>query len=397
MRKFTIGLIIFMSGWVLSWITSHYLLDKDQRLSAQNDINTPSNSVNPEQPLTVISSTMSADADNLMSLLQQKDFDAAVERFELFQLELNEVAAADAREKILSHVRLLVSRFRFNLAEQLLQRFLIAAFRDVEARFLLADVYFAELDFEAAIDQLYEARGHAFRPDMLQRITSRIQSMVTERASALKIRTDKNALLALYLHLTQLEPEYAPWFINLANAQIALDDKVAARRSLLLVSQNPDVGVQARAMLEALDSAGAGAPATETRVSETNFVGIPLQRRGNHFIVDASPAGNRNLRLLIDTGASLTMLTPEVFERAGIQYQNTGRTDVFNTANGSVRAPIYILDSLEIGDWKVNQLEVGVLALGGHSNIDGLLGMNFLRHFQFFIDQNEAMLRLSIN
>ena len=33
----------------------------------------------------------------------------------------------------------------------------------------------------------------------------------------------------------------------------------------------------------------------------------------------------------------------------------------------------------------------------GDSNIDGLLGMNFLRHFQFFIDQNEALLRLSIN
>jgi predicted aspartyl protease len=26
--------------------------------------------------------------------------------------------------------------------------------------------------------------------------------------------------------------------------------------------------------------------------------------------------------------------------------------------------------------------------------VDGLLGMNFLNHFQFFIDQNEARLRL---
>ncbi len=50
-----------------------------------------------------------------------------------------------------------------------------------------------------------------------------------------------------------------------------------------------------------------------------------------------------------------------------------------------------------MGDWQVSQLEIGVLELGGSSAIDGLLGMNFLRHFQFFIDQNEAMLRLSIN
>jgi predicted aspartyl protease len=61
-----------------------------------------------------------------------------------------------------------------------------------------------------------------------------------------------------------------------------------------------------------------------------------------------------------------------------------------------VQAPIYILDSLTVGDWGVNQLEVGVLDLNGGPDINGLLGMNFLRHFQFFIDQNEALLHLSV-
>ena len=45
----------------------------------------------------------------------------------------------------------------------------------------------------------------------------------------------------------------------------------------------------------------------------------------------------------------------------------------------------------------VNNLETGVLDLAGQTGIDGLLGMNFLRHFRFFIDQNESELRLSIN
>jgi clan AA aspartic protease (TIGR02281 family) len=133
------------------------------------------------------------------------------------------------------------------------------------------------------------------------------------------------------------------------------------------------------------------------RVSAAGVVGIALHRRGNHFIVDASPAHNRNIQLLIDTGASLTMLKSDVFNHLDIQYTDTGRTRVFNTANGPVRAPVYILDSLAVGDWEVNQLEVGVLPGLGDSSIDGLLGMNFLRHFQFFIDQNEALLRLAIN
>ena len=100
---------------------------------------------------------------------------------------------------------------------------------------------------------------------------------------------------------------------------------------------------------------------------------------------------------MIDTGASVTLLTPEALEQKDIRYMDTGSTRVFNTANGPVRAPIYVLDSLTVGDWKVTRLEIGVLDLSGSPGIDGFLGMNFLRHFQFFIDQNQALLRLSVN
>ena len=67
------------------------------------------------------------------------------------------------------------------------------------------------------------------------------------------------------------------------------------------------------------------------------------------------------------------------------------------TAYRDVEAPVYKLDSLAVGDWQVNQLEIGVLDLGSQLGVDGLPGMNFLNHFQFFIDQNEALLRLSVN
>ena len=100
---------------------------------------------------------------------------------------------------------------------------------------------------------------------------------------------------------------------------------------------------------------------------------------------------------MIDTGASMTMVTSAALQQRGLRYRETGRSQLFNTANGQVRAPIIILESLSVGDWYVQQLEVGILDLGGRSDIDGLLGMNFLSHFRFFIDQNESMLRLSLN
>lgn len=396
MRKLTVGILIFMAGWGLSWLTYNYP-GIDPLHSARPVINTPSKFVKPEPSPTELTATEYVHADDMSSLLQRNEFESVVARYESLQSRLDDIAAADTRNKILSHASQLVAESRFSLAEQLLQRFLVASFRDVEARMLLARVYLGELNVDAAIDQLYEARGHAYRPIMLQRVNSRIRSTVAEWAASLKGNNDQNALLALYQKLTQLEPDYAPWFIELAASQLVLEDKDAARRSLLLVLQDPAVGAQAQAMLAELTIAVAGRDDTRAGIPAAGVAGIALHRRGNHFIVDASPGHNRNIQLLIDTGASLTMLNSDVFKRLGIQYTDSGKTGVFSTANGPVRAPIYILDFLAVGDWQVNQLKVGVLSGLGDSNIDGLLGMNFLRHFQFFIDQNEAVLRLAIN
>lgn len=67
-------------------------------------------------------------------------------------------SAADTRTQILVYARRLNAERRFGLAEQLLQAFLVAAYRDVEARVLLAEAFRGQNDFHAAIDHYYEAR-----------------------------------------------------------------------------------------------------------------------------------------------------------------------------------------------------------------------------------------------
>jgi len=309
----------------------------------------------------------------------------------------DDAAHKHIRAQILAYARQLIVEHDYSLAEQLLQVFLLADYRDVDARDLLAQVSREQGDLLAAIDQLYEARGYAWRPATLQHLTGRIRTVVAELTRSLKRDNDLDALLVLYQHLTQLEPDHAPWFIELAAAQQALGDLENARRSLLLVAQDPDVGAQAQTKLAEVNLALAGFQDAEPQDVAADVAGIPLHRSGSHFFVDAMPASGRGMRLLIDTGASLTVLTPEVLEQNRIRYQETGRTGVFNTANGPVRAPVYRLDYLSVGGWQVHHLEIGVLDLGGRAGVDGLLGMNFLSHFQFFIDQNKDLLRLSAN
>ena len=254
MRKLIVGLLIFMAGWGLGWYTyNHWGADPIQ--SAQPVIPVPSAPLILETT-AVFTPTAPGQGDKLANLLQRNEFEAVLEHYESLQVQAGDVAVADARTQILSHARLLIADRRFSLAEQLLQLFLVTAYRDVEARILLAAAYRGQEDFHAAIDQLYEARGYAYRPAMLQRITGRIRSIVAELTQSLKRNNDQNALLALYQHLIQLEPDHAPWFMGLAATQLALDDKEAARRSLLLVSQDPDVGAQAQAMLAELGLLG---------------------------------------------------------------------------------------------------------------------------------------------
>ena len=136
--------------------------------------------------------------------------------------------------------------------------------------------------------------------------------------------------------------------------------------------------------------------AEESSSAVTGIAGIPLRRRGNHFLVEAQPGGGDSLELLIDTGASVTILTPAALARHRVAYRDTGRQALFSTANGRVQAPVYRINALAVGDWEVRGLEIGVLELGSGGAIDGLLGMDFLQHFRFFIDQNRAELRLSL-
>jgi clan AA aspartic protease (TIGR02281 family) len=395
MRVLIIGLLIFLAGWGLGWYSLHQRA-VDTEPSVRPFIRPPSRPASPEDK-AVGTPAQPGYADDITLLLQRNDYEAVLERYESLQRQADDAVAADARTRILEHASQLIAGRRFTQAEQLLQQFLVTAHRDVEARVLLAEAYRGQDDFLAAIEQLYEARGYAFRPDRLQHITAQIRSMVAELAQLLKRNDDQYALLALYQRLIQMEPDHAFWFVGLATTQLALDDREAARRSLLLVAQDPDVGAQAQAMLSELSVAFDGMQGEGSWDAATGVTGIPLQRSGHHFIVDATPADGRDIQLLVDTGASLTILTPEVLEQRGIRYEDTGKTGVFNTANGPVEAPIYTLDSLTVGDWYVNQLDVGVMELGIGSGVDGLLGMNFLNHFQFFIDQNESLLRLSGN
>ena len=396
MYKLTTVLLVLTAGLVLGWF-AHDRWGTGPVQYAVPELPLVSPTIDVGQSATASEPVLGEHADSVTQLLQRHAYPEAVARYDSLQALTDTAGMQQARAAILLHVQERVKSQDFAAAAQLLQRFLVSAYRDAEARLLLAEVYYGQQDYRAAITQLFAARGAAYRPEMLARITRRIRLVANKQAELYRKNADNRGLLALYQELTQLQPDYAAWFVELAIAQLALDDRDAAQHSLALVIYDPDVGEQAQLMLTKLQQTATVAHEADPVALATEVAGIPLTRSGQHFLVAAGPGNGGSLRLLIDTGASMTMVTPGALQRQGVRYRDTGKSRVFNTANGPVRAPIYILETLSVGDWSVQQLEIGVIDLGGQTDIDGLLGMNFLKHFRFFIDQNDSMLRLSLN
>jgi clan AA aspartic protease (TIGR02281 family) len=381
---------LLAAGWLLGWYSHSYLgQGPDRPLTAPPDPPLAESLPAVAMPAADIDS-----ADVLAGRLAAGDFEAAVGQYEALQRLADDRGARRARAVLLDHARVLTNRQDYAAAEALLQRLLVANWRDVETRVLLAGLSQARGETGAALDWLYAARGHAGDAQVHARLTGRIRTLVTAESGALQAAGDAAGLLGLYRQLTQLEPEHAPYFIGLAEAQLALGDTAAALQSLQLVAQDPDHGAQAVAMLARLQPVTQGH--AEESTAAATIAGIPLKRHGNHFLVEAQPGGGDSLELLIDTGASVTILTPAALAHHRVAYRDTGRQALFSTANGRVQAPVYRIDALAVGDWEVRGLAIGVLELGSGGAIDGLLGMDFLQHFRFFIDQNRAELRLSL-
>ena len=119
---------------------------------------------------------------------------------------------------------------------------------------------------------------------------------------------------------------------------------------------------------------------------------IPLKQFGDQYVVEATLSSNP-VALLIDTGASVTAVSKQYFDTLNNRYKTEylGRFSI-GTAGGSIMASMYQFRELSINHVTVQNLPVVILPLQGIENADGLLGMNFLREFDFKIDQRQSVM-----
>ena len=100
------------------------------------------------------------------------------------------------------------------------------------------------------------------------------------------------------------------------------------------------------------------------------------------------------VRLLVDTGASYTVLPTRILQRIGCNLEQPLEKKKIVTANGAIEVPIVAVPWFNCLGIKRENYPVVALSLPASSFTDGLLGMDFLREVGAIIDVANAEIRL---
>lgn len=119
--------------------------------------------------------------------------------------------------------------------------------------------------------------------------------------------------------------------------------------------------------------------------STTETIKIPLIIHGEAMFVEVELNHDYKVKMLVDTGASMSHISRDAVEKLNLVNQTKGRK-MFLTGAGRVELPLFELSELKLGDIKVNHFEVAGMVVDLGYEAQGVLGMNFLKHYSFQFD-----------
>lgn len=295
----------------------------------------------------------------------------------------------------LKQATLLLRTGEFDQLAELLQTHLRNHPEDIEFLLLEGDFIQQTETVSFALTHYYELLEYPLTATQQKSLINKIAALVKEHSDKL---SNINAwdILATFLEpLWQREPYNRNYIVTLAEsyAHLALEGPTENVLASLL-PDDPEV-LRIRAILP--NQLEQPLVEEEPIVAEDYTRAVSLAKVGDQFVVEARLA-SKQLELLIDTGATTTVISESVFNQQGgsrlkKNAQFVGLYEI-NTAGGKVEAPVYRFAFLSVGGLAVRDTAVIVMPTFEFARADGLLGMNFLREFDFRIDQQQAILYL---
>lgn len=121
---------------------------------------------------------------------------------------------------------------------------------------------------------------------------------------------------------------------------------------------------------------------------------VESEGRDGHIIVKALINGRVTARLMVDTGATTTTLYDNVASALKLGSKDPPKAvDIILGDGSTVKAQEVLLDSVAVGKSEV-KYTAAIILPSQSAEIDGLLGMSFLRHFAVRVDSANGRLTL---
>jgi predicted aspartyl protease len=132
-----------------------------------------------------------------------------------------------------------------------------------------------------------------------------------------------------------------------------------------------------------------GLPSSAVVIPDQEVFTAPIKRRiGGTPIVEVTFNGQRQFEMIIDTGASGTVITQEMANTLGIVP--VGRAKANTASSKAVEFPVGYVNSMAIGGVIVNKIPV---AIAGAELETGLLGHDFFGNYDVTIKRNVVEFR----
>ena len=151
---------------------------------------------------------------------------------------------------------------------------------------------------------------------------------------------------------------------------------------------------RSKAQLLALPTSPPAPPELERSPSPKGLTKIPFTP-GLPVLVSAKINSAGPITLILDTGSDRTLVTPAALQRLGISTEN-GPRGILKGVTGTSHVDAVWVNSVEVGEARVGP----ILIIAHDADLkaaDGLLGRDFLAHFNVTIDSKERVVTLAPN
>jgi len=335
----------------------------------------------PKQKMeNIIVQNKTSNFDLFKNYLLQSEFKSALH---IYQNDINNDELDMFQRHLFSHMTNLVKKNE-SKALQLINLFLEIEYDQPKALYLKSHILFKNGKLKKAISSLLVLTDLYVDENFEKEVIRTLDEYTSKYSKVLRQRSDQKGLIDLYTLILEQNSSNVKYIYLLAFEYFELNSFDESKELLEQIVYDDTYKNKVEELLSLINK--------KINLSQRFTRKIVLEKKGTHFYITALLNNQKEVKLLLDTGASITLIDDSIINSL---EHNTIDTEVrLNTAGGIITAKKIQLNSFAINDNEVDKINI-ISSPMNNGGFDGLLGMNYFKQFDFYIDQKSAILYLS--